>query len=255
VRLLKAGIKVFATYCRSNEIKLHDCNFTISYSSTIPNRLGLAGSSAIVTAAFHALMQFYEVDIPKPILANLILAVEKDELKIGAGLQDRVAQVHSCPVYMDFDKHLMESRGFGEYVPFDKALLPNIYLAYSNNLSEGSEVLHNDLSSRYAKGDSSVLDAVEQWKQLTDEVWRKLQGGNKDIAGEINRNFDIRSNVCAISEGNRQMIEAARSVGASAKFTGSGGAIIGTYADEDMYEKLTYALNKINASILKPDIA
>ena len=34
------------------------------------------------------------------------------------------------------------------------------------------------------------------------------------------------------------MVEAARDIGASAKFTGSGGAIVGTYEDEAMFQKL-----------------
>jgi glucuronokinase len=255
VRLIKACIKVFNQYCAKEGIKLSNKNFTISYSSTIPDRLGLAGSSAIVTAAMRAMMHFYNIDIPKPILANLILSVEKDELKIGAGLQDRVAQVYGSPVYMDFDRQLIKTKGYGEYQPFDKSLLPNLYLAYRTNLSEGSEVTHNDLAARYAKGDPAVLDAVEQWKQLTDEVWRRLQSGNKDIADLINRNFDIRCSICAISEGNRKLVETARGVGASAKFTGSGGAIIGTYTDEAMFEKLNAALKEINAEVIKPDIA
>ena len=50
------------------------------------------------------------------------------------------------------------------------------------------------------------------------------------------------------------MIEMARSIGASAKFTSSGGAIIGTYGDEAMYEKLSYELNLRNITVIKPDI-
>jgi len=113
VRLIKAAIKTLTEYCAEHDIKLADKNFTLTYSSSIPGRLGLAGSSAIITAAMKAMMQFYDIDIPKPILANLILSVEKKELHIGAGLQDRVAQVYGCPVYMNFDKNLMDARGYG----------------------------------------------------------------------------------------------------------------------------------------------
>jgi glucuronokinase len=255
VRLVKATIKAFCAYCAGQGLAIGGRNFTISYSSTIPDRLGLAGSSAIVTAAMQALMQFYGVAVPKPVLANLILSVEKDELKIGAGLQDRVAQVYGCPVYMNFDRQLMEAQGYGEYIPFHRNLLPNVYLAYRTTLSEGSEVTHNDLAARYAKGEPAVLNAMEQWGRLTDEVWSKLQAGDSDIAGLIDRNFDIRSSIIAISEGNRKLVEAARLTGASAKFTGSGGAIIGTYKDEAMFEKLVSAMKGINAGVIKPDIA
>jgi prepilin-type processing-associated H-X9-DG protein len=47
------------------------------------------------------------IRIPKPMMANLVLSVEKDELGIAAGLQDRVAQVYQGLVYMDFDKSII----------------------------------------------------------------------------------------------------------------------------------------------------
>ena len=254
VRLIKAAIKTLAAYCGEHNIKLTDKNFTLSYSSSIPGRLGLAGSSAIITAAVKALMQFYSIDIPKPVLANLILAVEKNELHIGAGLQDRVAQVYGRPVYMNFDKTLMDEQGYGEYISFDPSLLPNIYLAYRNNLAEGSEITHNDLGKRFTNGDAAVLAAIEKWKALTDEVWRRLNNNNKNIGDLINRNFDIRKSILAISNGNVELISAARASGASAKFTGSGGAIIGTYTNQAMYEALVKNMTAINASVIKPII-
>lgn len=255
VRLVKAAIKVFHTYAMDRGIALHDNNFTIRYTTDIPHRLGLAGSSAIVTAVMKALLQFYAIEIDKPILANLVLSVEKDELKIGAGLQDRVAQVYGQPVYMNFDKVIMDSQGYGDYVPFDKTLLPPVYLAYRENLSEGSEVTHNDLAARYVKGDTIVLDAIEQWKALTQQVWNKLLRGEKDIAELVDHNFDIRNATILVSNGNKQLVQAARAAGASAKFTGSGGAIIGTYENEEMYNRLTGEMKKIGAVVIKPDIA
>jgi glucuronokinase len=50
------------------------------------------------------------------------------------------------------------------------------------------------------------------------------------------------------------MVKTARSCGASAKFSGSGGAIIGMYKDDEMLRKLILALNKINARVIKPYI-
>ncbi|HWB62533.1 MAG TPA: hypothetical protein VG603_03410, partial [Chitinophagales bacterium] len=99
------------------------------------------------------------------------------------------------------------------------------------------------------------LDAIEKWKALTDEVWQRLNSGNKNVGDLIDRNFDIRKSILAISKGNAELIDAARSAGASAKFTGSGGAIIGTYTDDVMYEKLVENMKAINASVIKPIIA
>ena len=51
------------------------------------------------------------------------------------------------------------------------------------------------------------------------------------------------------------MIEAARAAGASAKFTGSGGAIVGVYDGEDMFEQIISNLTPLGAKVLKPIIA
>ena len=51
VRLLKATIKCFHQHCRENGLPLHDRHFSVRYRSNIPNLVGLAGSSAIITAA------------------------------------------------------------------------------------------------------------------------------------------------------------------------------------------------------------
>ena len=76
IRLLKATIKVFHDYCRATGVQLDERNFTLRYETDIPSRVGLAGSSAIITACLRALMRFYGLRIPKPVQANLILSVE-----------------------------------------------------------------------------------------------------------------------------------------------------------------------------------
>ena len=255
MRLLKATIKVFFDYCRKQDIQLDKRNFTIRYHSDIPLRLGLAGSSAIITACMKALMTFYAVDIPKPIMANLVLSVETEELGISAGLQDRVAQAYEKPVYMNFDKAIMEQQGYGNYITLNAGDLKNMYIAFRKNLSEGTEIVHNNLRARYNIGEEVVLETMKKWAGLTDKYYQAL--GNDDqkaIHDLINENFDLRRSLIPISQGNIQMVEAARSVGASAKFTGSGGAIIGTYADEAMFEKLKKVLSQKEIEVIKPSI-
>jgi len=255
IRLLKAAAKRFHDYCKSENISLHDQNFTLRYSSTIPYRLGLAGSSAIITACFRALMEFYQVEIPLHFMANLVLSVETEELGIGAGLQDRVAQAYEVPVFMNFDREIMESRNYGIYEPVERKHLQNLYIAYQNDLSEGSEVVHNDFRERYNFGVTEVVEAIDSWAEITVQGKKALETGDRDRLNQlINENFDLRRSVMNISSKNIEMVELARSAGASAKFTGSGGAIIGTYQDNSMYENLKKILSRENITIIKPEI-
>ncbi len=239
IRLLKATIKKFVEHCRNNRIVLDQRNFTIRYESSIPHRVGLAGSSAIITATIRALMAFYGIQIPKPLLANTILSVEVEELGISAGLQDRVAQVYETPVFMDFDKANFERTGFGKYETFDSALLPEVYVAYRTDFSEGSEVLHNDLRKRFNRGDHEVLAAMHRFAELTEYVYEAIRNNDfQTIARCMDENFDLRKQISEVDSDNIAMINMARSTGLSAKFTGSGGAIIGTYQNKEHLEEL-----------------
>jgi len=255
LRLLKASVKVFYEFCKSNGIVTGKRNFTIRYSSTIPLRLGLAGSSAIITACFRALQQFFGVHISPEILANLVLSVETMELGISAGLQDRVAQAFEYPVFMDFDRSLMDTRGYGRYERVDPSCFPSIYIAYRKDLSEGTEITHNNLRARFEIGDPVVLEAMKRWGELTVAFRDAMRlRDNETMHFLINENFDLRRKIIPISEGNIRMVELARSTGASAKFTGSGGAIIGTYRDEPTFLKLEELLGKHNIEVIKPTI-
>jgi len=256
IRLIRAIIKRFADYCRENGIVLPKRNFTIEYESDIPARVGLAGSSAIITAVLRALMQFYRVEIPREIQPNIILAAERDELGIGAGLQDRVIQVYENMVYMDFDRELLESRGYGRYEPLDPALLPPLFIAYDTRLGEGSEVFHNNIRERFDRGDPDVVEAMKRFARFTDEARELLLAGKKDALGELlNKNFDLRASLYRLRQSDLDLVQRARDVGATSKFAGSGGAVIGTFKDEAMLERLRKTYAEIGAEVILPRIA
>lgn len=256
IRLIKATIKAFSDYCQKAGIELAPKNFTLEYKTGVPVRVGLAGSSAIITATMRALMAFYGVEIVQPQLPNLILSVETNELGIGAGLQDRVAQVYEGTVFMDFNRDLLESRGYGAYEYLDTAHLPPLFVAYHDNLSEGTEITHNDLRSRYNRGEKEVVDAMKEFANYAEEAKNLIrQGKGKDIGPLMDANFDLRASICQISEGNHKLIEKGRKLGAHVKFAGSGGAVVGVYdGDPGRLEKLADAYASMGAALLVPQI-
>ena len=256
IRLIKATIKRFGDYCDRIGRPL-DRNFTIEYETDIPIRVGLAGSSAIITATMRALMAFFEVEIPKPILPGMILSVELDELKIGAGLQDRVIQVYAGVVFMDFDKERMRRDGHGLYESLDPAALPPLFVAYHDNLAEGTEVTHNDLRSRFNRGEPAVLDGITRWAELAQQARDLLVAGRgREIGPLLNANFDLRASLIPISPGNSQLVETGRRLGAYTKFAGSGGAVVGCYdGDPERLTRLRAAYESMGATLIVPDIA
>ena len=200
-------------------------------------------------------MQYFEIAIPEPIQARLALETETRELGVSAGLQDRVIQVYEGLVYMDFAEGPMKKQGHGDYERLDPDLLSNVYVAYRTSLSEGTEVFHNDIRARFNHGEPKVVNAMKTWAKIAQQGRQALLEGNRKRLGElINDNFDLRAKIYRISRGNREMIEAARKTGATAKFAGSGGAIVGTYRDRRQFQRLCRAFDKISVAIIEPHI-
>ncbi len=256
VRLVKAALKRFHDHCTGAGATLHDRNFSIRYHTSIPAHLGLAGSSAIITACMRALCTFYGVTIPGPELANLVLSVETQELGIGAGLQDRVAQVYEGMVHMDFDRDHMERHGHGIYTQLAPDRLKRLYIAYNPGFAEGTEVVHNNLRYRWENGDEKVHAAMKEFARLTDAFRAALDRGDEaEMNRIIDANFDLRRGIMNLNRRHVEMVEAARSTGASAKYTGSGGAVIGIYRDGQTLERLRDVLGALGATVLTPVIA
>jgi glucuronokinase len=253
MRLIKAAIKRFHEYCNDSEMELPQRSFTIEYESDIPRLVGLAGSSAIIVATLRALMKFYDVPLPRHLLPGMTLAVEKEELGIAAGLQDRVIQNYEGIVFMDFARDLLESRGYGEYEELHPTQLPPLYVAYDPSRAEVSDIPHRNLRDLYNRGDATVVGAMQKFRDLTDRGRAALMKGDWDALHDVtNANYDLRRTIMNIAPENHRMVEVARSTGASAKFAGSGGAICGVYRDGRQYQKLVDALSEIRCSALRP---
>ncbi len=259
IRLVKATVKKFVDYCQLEGVALHGRNFSIRYQSNIPRQVGLAGSSAIIVATLRCLMEFYGVAIPLEVQPSLARAVETEDLGITAGLQDRVIQVYEGLVYMDFARDRMRERGgyqYGVYERLDTALLPPLYVAYKGDVSEPTEVFHNNIRARFDRGEPAVVEAMQKFAALAAQARDALLTRDAArLAALMDENFDTRRSIYQLPSGQVQMVEAARAVGASAKFAGSGGAIIGTYRDEAMFEALQRALGDIHCVVIKPIVA
>jgi len=254
-RIILALLVRLSDYCRERGIALPNRNFTLEYESTVPLRLGMGGSSAIVTAALRGLIQYYDLRIPIEEQPNLVLETETKELGVAAGLQDRVIQTYEGLVYMDFARELMAERGYGEYERLNPALLRDVYVAFRTSLSEGTEVFHNNVRERWRNNDPEVVDAMKTWASFAERGRQALVDGDRTTLHElIDANFDLRARLYQLDQGNLEMIRLARSTGASANFAGSGGAIVGLFEGEEMFTRLVNAMEPAGIAVIKPRI-
>ena len=248
IRLIYATCKKFCEHCMKSGITLDDRNYTISYDTNIPRQVGLGGSSAIIVSLWKALMEFYGLtyeDIPLEIQPNLVLSVETEELGINAGLQDRVVKIYGGTVFMDFDRSIMDRLGHGIHERMDSDLLPNLFVAYMEGSGKDSGKMHNEVRFRFNQGDKEIVDAMATFAGYALEAREALEEKDHKHFGELmDMNFDLRRRIYgdkAIGERNLQMIGIARCLGASVKFPGSGGAVVGMYQGEEHYRRLEMA--------------
>jgi galactokinase/mevalonate kinase-like predicted kinase len=259
IRLIKATVKRFVDYCRVAGVTLHDRNFSIRYHTTIPRQVGLAGSSAIITATLRCLMEFYDVDIALDVQPSLVLSVERDELGVAAGLQDRVAQTYEGLTYMDFSRQherIVHGLPCYRYEALDPALLPPLYVSYHQGFSEPTEVFHNDVRDRFLRGDAQVVGGMRRVAGLAASARDALVGRDvRQLSDLIDENFDVRRSIFNLPPWQVQMIDVARACGASANFAGSGGAVVGTYEGDAALDALHAALAAIACRVVTPEVS
>jgi glucuronokinase len=159
---------------------------------------------------------------------------------------------------MDFAESAKQEESgfsFGVYERMDPSLLPPLYLAFSEEASEPTEISHTPLRARFEQGDAEVHAAMERFAQLTVEARQALtRGKSAELSRLMDENFDLRRRIVQIRPEHIRMVEAARAAGCSAKFAGSGGAILGVCPDEDSLAALKERLGTIGCRVLRPTV-
>jgi glucuronokinase len=156
---------------------------------------------------------------------------------------------------MDFDPALERAvHGLKcyQYEPLSPELLPPLYLAYHNQLSEPTEVFHNDIRGRFNRGEPKVVDAMKRLAEITRQGREAISTRDyATLARLMDDNFEVRRSIYNLPPWQVRMVEAARECGACANFAGSGGAVVGTYTGEEMYAALCARMAAIGSAVVK----
>ncbi|UCF36020.1 MAG: hypothetical protein JSU96_14525 [Acidobacteriota bacterium] len=134
-------------------------------------------------------------------------------------------------------------------------MLPPLYIAYRRDLSQISGVYHSNLRQRWEEGDPTVVEAMKEFAAITEAGRTCLLSGDKRGFSELmDRNFNLRAQLVKLDPANVEMIELARSFGVSAKYAGSGGAIVGVCEDDQTFEQMREAFELKGCEVFRPRI-
>jgi glucuronokinase len=149
----------------------------------------------------------------------------------------------------------MEKHNYGRYVRLEPELLPKLYIAYRLDMGKESGVVLNDVKMRYDNGDTFVIETLEQIADVAARGRKALEQKDYETLHTLmNQNFDLRQKIMNIRDADLTLVQTARKCGASAKFAGSGGSIIGLYHDDEMLNHLKVELKKVKARVINPFI-
>jgi mevalonate kinase len=218
----------------------------VRWTTTVPREVGLAGSSAIVTAAVRALCALHGHELAPAALAELVLAVEVEDLGIAAGPQDRYAQAHEGLVLMDF------AGARPRVERLDPGLLPPLYLAWRPDAAETSHGVHGGLRDRAAEPRlrAGMARLADHARAAADALRARDHGA---FVRALDGSFDERAALMELDPRHVAMVEAARGAGASANYAGSGGAIVGTLPTGGL-EPVASALRALGCEIIVPSL-
>lgn len=263
-QLLSAAVRTFIDVARSIEADVLDSSamggFRLSYQSSIPRQVGLAGSSALVVSTLRCLCSHAGLEIPDHLLASIALRVETEQLGSQpfldrvAGLQDRVVQCLGGAVAMNFGAMEVDAKfgvAFGQYEVVETSLLPPLFLVYRKASAEQSAVYHSDLRARFEAGEPLVRDTMKSLAGLVVEGLASLRWGDHERFGAlVGQNMELRRGLEPLSASQIELVDLADSLQAPATVAGSGGAVVGLYRDAEHLATLEAAYRHLDAELM-----
>ena len=176
-----------------------------------------------------------------------LLAIDYGEKRMGFALGDKLTKTAVPLDQMNRKSPADDIRTIGQIV--NEFEVNTIIIGYPLNM-DGTK---NDITKKVENFAQSLKKKLKIEIKLVDERLSSFEA--EEMLKTVKKKYQDRKKIYSISSKNLQLIEEARSVGASAKFTGSGGAIVGTYKDEKMFSTLKKRLRKLKVKTIKPQIA
>lgn len=237
-----------------------DCH--IRYSSDIPERSGLSGSTSLTVALLHALLVWRGEHPNRYQLAERARYVELQHLKVVCGYQDAYMSAFGGLNYMDFRSKQFyrqeEAELFATIEPLGGYVRRLPFVLGYTGVQHQSSAVHKPLRERWLDGDAVV---VEGYRRITDLALmgkKALLLEDWPLLGRLmNDNHAIQRALGGSGESNEALIAAALEAGAlGAKLAGAGdgGTIIALWPWPDA-TPLEQALIRAGASaIYRPQV-
>jgi galactokinase/mevalonate kinase-like predicted kinase len=234
----------------------------VSYDSEIPLRSGMAGSTALLVALLHSILNWQGENANLYELAERARYIELNYLKVVCGYQD----AHMCTFgglnYMDFRGkqfyRLAEAELFATIEPLNEYVSELPFVLGFTGVQHASSAVHKPIRERWLEGEPAVVEGYRRITEIARMGKKALITGDWALLGRLmNENHAVQRDLGGSGESNERLINAALQAGAlGAKLAGAGdgGTIIALWTKPDA-APLEEALRGAGASaIFRPEV-
>jgi glucuronokinase len=222
--LLTAAVARLTSWMRTSGVAPPSTGFTLTWRTTIPRSVGLAGSSALVVGALRSLAAMWGIPIADVDGPRLALEVEADVLGIAAGPQDRLVQWHATTLLMDFAAEQWSVQPVRPPEPIE------LLVCWSDTPPHSSDATHAPLQAR--RGDRDVRERMATLAAIARDAASALEAGDIGALGTcMDTGFEHRRALVPLDPSHVALVDAMRGLGAAATYTGSGGAVVALAVD------------------------
>jgi galactokinase/mevalonate kinase-like predicted kinase len=200
----------------------------LQYSSDIPIKAGVSGSTALTVSILYGLLRFKGQSRNLYQVAELARYIELNHLRIVCGYQDAYMCTFGGLNYMDFrGKQFYRHAEEELYATVERldAHVPRLpFVLAHTGVTHTSDAVHRPLRERWLEGDPAVRRGYEEIGQLAREGKKALLSGDWPRLGWLmNQNHAIQRDLGGSGEANERLLEVALAHGAlGAKLAGAG---------------------------------
>ena len=200
----------------------------ISYTTDIPVRAGVAGSTALTVAILYGLLCFKGVKHNRYYVAELARHIELNHLRVICGYQDAYMCTFGGLNYMDFrGKQFYRDAADELYATVEPlhGFVPELpFVLAHTGVAHSSDAVHKPLRERWLEGDPTVRAAYVEMARLAREGKKALLRQDWARLGWLmNQNHAIQRDLGGSGDANERLIAIALEHGAmAAKLAGAG---------------------------------
>ena len=144
-------------------------------------------------------------------MAQIAWDIEREDLGLVAGPQDRVIQALGGLQYMDFSG----PDDIGVHESLDPDLLPPLLVAWPKEPGTPSGDVHRALWERWSAGDSVLRQSLAGFAEIADTGRQALlDRDTTTFCNAVDANFDLRRSIFTLDDEQAALVTAARAAGA-----------------------------------------